>query len=332
MSGYDRVSQALGRLERRGDQEAAPSRGQMLTAPIGRDHDLDEVLLGIDREGLIHLLARLPEDHEPKCSTVGGPLRSQWRERQLPDGTVLTMLDITCLDKRITPTLISLIGEMLDRMERSERAAVDELRQVLSSWRRALTRTQAREHGEILRGLFGELVVAEQLAQKDPGAVTRLWKGPFGGRHDFTGGHALEVKTYTSGGLPMVTISGLDQLQPPYGGSLHLLALRIVESEDGRTIDDLAESLLHLGVEQDFLEAALSELGCQLQGNAATSFRVEQQRLHAVGDDFPGLRRSRFQEEDLKGVDRVVFTLDLDAAPAPLDIELLDEVLERLVR
>lgn len=330
-TGYDRVSTALDNLRREFRTEGPPRRNKMLSAKIGRDTHLDEISLGLDSTGLVHLLTQLPEERERFPSPVGGPLRSDWIQLQRTDGSVDQALDIVCLDARIMPTLISLIGEMLDRMNQTNRAAIDELQEVMASWRRTLARMQARVSGETVRGLFGELIIAERLAQLSPESVRAVWKGPFSGRHDFAAGNAVEVKTYTSGGLPIVSISGLDQLDPPHEGSLHLVALRVTETANGRSIDEVAQSILDLGVEREFLTRAFNELGFQLGEAPETKLAVEEERLYAVGPDFPGLRRSRFSPEELRGLDGVDYRLNLEEAPSSLPFEDLDAVLRGLV-
>lgn len=325
-TGYDRANQAIDDLG-----TSLPATNRFRQVRIGRDHDLGEVVLARDWDGLIHLLVRYPAEYKGAMPSLGGPLECNRRPWPAAKDEVVEILDVVLREKLLQPTFISLIGEMLDRMERSDRPAMDELVEVVDSWRRTLERLSKKPSKEALRGLFGELWVARRVAEKDSEALERVWVGPGGGRHDFTGLASLEVKTLMGSGAPVVTINGLDQLDPVSEAELHLLALRIVEHESGETADQIASVLLDSGVSLQFLEAALRDIGFQLGEIGGPAFIVEQVILHRVADDFPGLRRSHLPEAALKGIESVSYRLQLDAGPDALPEGDLDAVIHRLI-
>lgn len=325
-TGYDRANQAIEDL---GSDFPAPGRYRQVK--VGRDFHLDEVALARDSEGLIHLLVRYPEDFKGEAPALGGPLECSRRPWPISQVEIVDVLDVILMERLLQPTFVSLIGEMLDRMERSGRSAMDEFSEVVESWRKTLARISKGPGREAIRGLFGELWIARRIACANPAALERVWVGPRGGRHDFTGATSLEVKTLVGSGAPVVTINGLDQLDPVGEAGLHLATLRIVEHETGETADEIVAALIDEGVSRQFLEAALRDVGFQLGDINGPAFVVEEVLLHRIEDDFPGLRRSHLTESSLRGIESVSYRLQLDAGPGALPADQLDSVITDLI-
>ena len=218
---------------------------------------------------------------------------------------------------------------MLDRSDESGRPSIDELAEVLESWRAALARERTAMDRNRLVGLFGELTVLERLAARDPQAALSSWKGRQGAVHDFSRTNALEVKTLVGDGSPAVTIHGEHQLDPPSSGALHLVAFRIADSADGESLEELTARIAEHGVPH---EDVLRTLGDDAPGieDRQRRFVIEEIRLHEVTGDFPGLRSSRLSPETLRGVSNISYQLSLDACPGQLDPDQLDAVLENL--
>ncbi len=321
-TGYERVQGALSRLR----EGHAPRPSHLLRAYVGSGQRWDQSIIAMDEHERFHLLVRLPEGEERFTLETSDVLRCHWET--LEDSQ---WLDVMCMSYRMLPTFTSLVGEMLDRTELSDRPAIEELRQVLDSWRSALARAQAEASREVQSGFFGELLVALEIAEQSPAAVNRLWKGPERDLHDFSGRGAVEVKTYRTTGTPIVTIHGVDQLDPPPSGDLHLVAYRLREDPSGRTVQDLADDLERLGVGGVFVGSAFEALGLPRRSDDGLRLVASAPRIHHVGADFPGLRRSRLPEEHLNGIDRVEYGLALDACPGRLSDDSLGEVLARLI-
>lgn len=321
--GHTRVQEAyeLLRAERVAEGESA-------TTVLGSAWRLRDALLVKDHVGLIHLMARLPEDRERFDVPLGRLLRAAWVET-IEDGGRRDWLDVVCTDARLLRTFLSLIGEMLDRSDESGRPSIDELAEVLESWRAALARERTAMDRNRLVGLFGELTVLERLAARDPQAALSSWKGRQGAVHDFSRTNALEVKTLVGDGSPAVTIHGEHQLDPPSSGALHLVAFRIADSADGESLEELTARIAEHGVPH---EDVLRTLGDDAPGieDRQRRFAIEAIRLHEVTDDFPGLRSSRLSPETLRGVSNISYQLSLDACPGQLDPDQLDAVLENL--
>src|SRR5699024_12726898 len=122
---------------------------------VGRDFYLDEAVLARDSEGLIHLLVRYPEDFKGEVPALGGPLECNRRPWPIAQGEIADVLDVILLERLLPPTFVSLIGELLDRMERSGRSAMGEVSAGGERWRQALARRSQRPTREAVRGLSG---------------------------------------------------------------------------------------------------------------------------------------------------------------------------------
>lgn len=321
-TGYERVQGALTRLREGG----APRPRHLLRAYVGNDQRWNESIIAMDEHGRFHLLVQLPEGAERFTLETSDVLSCHWETLEGRE-----WLDVTCMSSRMLPTFTSLVGEMLDRAELSDRAAIEELRQVLDSWRSALARAQAEASREVQSGFFGELLVALEIARLSPAAVDRVWKGPDRELHDFADRDAVEVKTYRTMGAPIVTIHGVDQLDPPPGGDLHLISYRVQEDPSGRTVQDLADELERAGVPGAFVSSAFDAVGLPRRSDDGLHLVASEPRTHLVGEDFPGLRRSRLEQDHLHGVGRVQYGLVLDACPGRLPDYALEGVLEGLI-
>ncbi|MGP5921600.1 PD-(D/E)XK motif protein [Brachybacterium alimentarium] len=321
-SGYRRAYEAFERL-------ASPQHdGHLVQTKIGPSGRIDDALLARDVDGLVRLLAKLPPGREQRDVPLGPLLRVQW----VPvsgDRATGTYLEVACLDARLSPTFLSLVGEMLERSDSSGRPCVDEIIAVLDAWRAALARSQQELNRNRAIGLFGELSVLERMAEQDPERAMRAWVGPAGAPHDFHLTNSLEVKTYISSNSPKVTIHNIDQLDRPDWGMLHLLAVRIEESPTGETLLDLIARLALHGVAQFAIAERLGVDEAVLSENQRR-FAVQETRLYQVTEMFPGIRRSRLDKSSLRGVEDVSYSLYLDACGPSIDPFQLDRILEEL--
>lgn len=321
--GHTRVQRAYEQL--RDERVAEGDSASTILGPEGR---LRDALLIKDHVGIIHLMTLLPTGRERFDVPLGRLLRAEWVDTR-EGGAHRLWLDVACTDARLLRSFLSLVGEMLDRSDESGRPCIDELTEVLESWRAALARERTAMDRNRLVGLFGELTVLERLSVKDPQAALSAWKGRRGAAHDFSRTNALEVKTLIGDGSPAVTIHGEHQLDPPTGGDLHLVAFRIADSGEGESIEELTARIASHGVPH---EEILRTLGDDAPGaeDRKRRFTIEETRLHAVTDDFPGLRSSRIDAATLRGVSGISYQLSLDACPGELDPGQLDIVLEEL--
>lgn len=321
--GYARVAHAMEILA-----SSRPSLGEGAAVAIGPDRNINEARLAKDHEGCIHLLVTLPPGRTKFTPPLGNVLPAAWLDDQ--DGLpAQPALDVRSTDARLTPTFLSLVGEMLGRVDDNGGTCIDELMRVLASWREALAQERRGLSRERAVGLFGELVVLARMARTDPARARAAWRGKDGFRHDFFLHNALEVKAYLSAESPTVEIHGAHQLDPPINASLHLLALRLEENDDGRTIDDLIEEIDSYGLPRGLLFERSTE-EAPVISDRTMKFIVASQRLFQVTERFPGIRFSTFGEAAFEGISHLRYSLLLDACPDAVDPSELEEVLNQL--
>lgn len=180
------------------------------------------IAAAVDQEGHHHLLVPVNSRTKVRSGLDGPVLRL--RKRPLEDEeTYQTYADLACLQDDFEDLFTKLCADVLSTVGGAPQHPLKGLYRVLDRWK-ALFQTKGPALGpEQLAGLFGELLVLDRLLERDPGAH-RLWAGPKGHRHDFsTGLEAVEVKTAVEPSGRKPRIHGLDQLEPPKDGSLHLV-------------------------------------------------------------------------------------------------------------
>jgi len=319
--GHVRVAAALANLAAQ-----QPSLAALALSAVGGDHDVHEVALAKDSAGRIHLLIRQDLDQARFTPAFGDSLSVGWIDD--PSGEAAGFLDVTCVDERLLDTFTSLAGEMLDRVDQSSSSALTEFRRVVEDWRKVLNRAVRQVSRNQIVGLFGELIVLERLARVDPLRAMAAWRGREGYHHDFALTNAVEVKTYVTAHAPRVEIHGAYQLDPPQNATLHLVTLRVEFNESGRTVADVVESIVSLGVDRETLLGRSHE-DAPLVLDETYRLAIADERLYEVGPDFPGIRASRVGSA-LDGVDRLRYGLLLDACPGRIGETALEEVLAAL--
>lgn len=322
-TGYARVEHALEIL-----RAQRPRVGEAVAASVGPDRNMHEARLAKDHLGIVHLIVALPADRSRFEPPLGDVLPATWLDEETEDGGK-TSLDVASTDSSLTPTFLSLVGEMLSRVDETGNHCIDELMRVLSAWREALSRERQALSRQRLIGLFGELTVLARLAESDPVRAKAAWRGEAGYRHDFFLSNALEVKTYTGADSPSVEIHGAYQLDPPVGGSLHLLTLRLEESTAGATLAELIDRIDALGLPRGLLFDRSTDASPIVSDNSV-AFVVAEERLFRVGSGFPGVRASVLGAGALAAVSRLQYSLLLDACPDRIDSADLQTVLEDL--
>lgn len=167
----------------------------------------------------------------------------------------------------------------------------------LGAWRlflRSIGDTMTRS--EIV-GLIGELRVLDELVTEDP-SLLATWRAPDDGIHDFEYlGHALEVKTTTGPGS-RVTISTLDQLDDGGLDGLDLVHVRLYETPQGESVEDLVErisaALTDAEARRQFSNALLRRGLSPDDRQARTGLRTSLQQtvVYHVDLSIPRIRRT----------------------------------------
>ena len=131
--------------------------------------------------------------------------------------------------------------------------------------------------------------------------------------------HALEVKTTTKAGNTEITVSSMEQMAEPTGGTLHLFHLTLEPASNGLlTVSALARAATGKADQTDGIRDRLNALGCadiDAPEWNATALRYEDESLFEVGPGFPRLTPAMFPHgTPPAGVSGVTYRLDLLAA------------------
>lgn len=200
-------------------------------------------------------------------------------------------------------------------------------RTALQNWRDLLARSPGRPLSEdALVGLFGELEVLASVLRH--GGQLGHWTGWQYDHCDFRlPGLVVEVKSTTSSDYRRVRIHGLGQLADPEDGSELILVLKRLESSPtGRSVPDLVEEIVRLGVSRSKLLDQLSNLNYSDQHRAlydSSRFTSIEVALRRVDFSHPRLVPAMLEGVDLSSIDKIEYELNLNGdAEADLSTDL----------
>jgi hypothetical protein len=236
-------------------------------------------------------------------------------------GKNVLFIDITCLERALETVFAELAEAILRRVENGDSpnvavgGAIHDFQELL----KAASEPEVAESA--ILGLVGELLILHELASINCNAI-ETWVGPLEQRHDFRRHvHALEVKTSRRLDATRVSIHGIDQLEPPTGGSLTLTHIKIERAEDGElSVAALVKRLHDIYVDKSALQQRLTAIGCQ-NPNAPEWNRITYSgpvmTVFQVVPGFPGITRASFASGSLpSGVGELEYSIDLTHATA----------------
>ena len=221
------------------------------------------VRLAVGANGEPRLLLPLARRETPASVDAGNALSISVSSFSYK-GTRLRFLDLVCIREDLEPVFAEVVDEILVRIGGGD-GCTNAARSTIRDFRALLTRARATDVGiGGVVGLVAELLVLNRLLDRSPSAW-KAWQGPEGDRHDFRAGDtSLEVKASLRTGTFGVTINGLDQLEAPAGGTLHLLHLVLEPVTDGiLSLASLARSAMSKVPEPAKIETLLAAAGCE---------------------------------------------------------------------
>ena len=234
-------------------------------------------------------------------------------------GTHLRFLDLICVRENLETVFGEVVDEILTRVGRGDSCA-DAAQSTIADFRTLLIRAPQDDAslGRVA-GLVAELLVLSRLLDRSPSGW-QAWRGPVGDRHDFrVAATSLEVKSSLRSAKSGVTINGLGQLDPPTGGSLHLLRFVLEPVANGvLTVANLARSAMSKADDPPRIETLLHATGCpDAFGDEWNrhSFRRESEHLYEIRPGFPRLTRTMLKDGLAPhGVHDITYTIDLSVA------------------
>jgi hypothetical protein len=265
--------------------------------PLGATTNAGPVRLAVGSGGEARLLVPLAAGDKIGALDTGSALKiglTTLTHRQ----RAIRFLDVICTSSDLEPVFGEVVDDIVRRLA-DRKDGVAAVAGALDDFRELLVQPEGSEvdRSRVL-GLVAELVVLNRLLDISASAW-RCWRGPAGDRHDFRARDvSLEVKASLGAGAREVTINGIDQLEPPAGGSLHLAHLVLETVEGGLlTVASLGNRALLRADDPAGLRALLVAVGCTDVHDAAWNrfaFRAEAERLYRVGPGLPRLAPSSF--------------------------------------
>lgn len=212
---------------------------------------------------------------------------------------------------------MDLIKVVRDNPKGNEMISAVELR--LKRWQQLLQQNNKSPFSlQKQMGLFSELLCLRNLVIPKCGIRQSIisWNGPEYDKQDFLlDDTAVEVKSYRASKGDSISISSLKQLDSEKS-SLYLAAYALTLSENGLSIDDIAEEIRLLirgniitNQIEDLFESKLIAYGYvpELINEELYSFIVDNQRLFSITDTFPRITPKDVQDPIMS----VTYSIDL---------------------
>ncbi|MBI5101563.1 MAG: PD-(D/E)XK motif protein [Nitrospirae bacterium] len=298
-------------------------KGQTLWARRAAPDVTDRLLAALDAGGQRHLLVYLRPEEKGLHDSHSRGLSVNTRELEVPAHDIGRYMDIVCQDATGHEAFDLVGGELAQRLQTGRESATDCVTHVLAKWRRfwgQLPRAILSREKQL--GLIGELWFLSLwlIPRVGPSEAIVRWRGPFNGRHDFEWvGRSIEVKTTTSTRGKIHRIHGIEQLAPPERGELLFYSLRLREEAGAsNTLPSLVaicrKQLEGLEEAQSRLESGLAQYGYSSAHDEEyekQKFRVVEEGLFAVRDEFPRLTPAMITGGVPGGVEYVEYEIDL---------------------
>ncbi len=283
-----------------------------ITTPAG------PIRLAVGSHGEARLLVPLKNDEIPNDIDAGQGLAVSTTTFTL-NAKAQRFLDIMCLSLELEEVFGNVVNEIVKRVKNGT-GRIEAVRTTVADYRLLLAaRILPNLDRSLIVGLIAELLTLNKLLEISSSAW-RTWRGPLGDRHDFRSENtSLEVKASQGVGSLVISISSIQQLEAPLGGTLHLLHYMLEPVASGLlTVSALGERALALADDPSGLRRILIELGCLDVSSDEWnkySFRLENESLYRVDDLFPRVVPSTFAGgAQPAGVGDVTYKVDLSHA------------------
>lgn len=298
--------------------------GENLTAkPADPDQSL-RVFLALDSENRRHILVKLePEDSAYNDHQSRG-VRVVTRELNVHEQPSSRYLDLICLDTAGYGGFDLIGNEIITEFVKGIHSPVEIIQYVLAKWRRFWGQIpqDLLSRSEVI-GLLAEIRFLTEglIPNVGPSEAVKRWRGPFGSRHDFEWqGCSVEVKATTSSRGRIFHVNGIDQLEPPENGKLFFFGVRLREEGGAEqtlpgVIDVCRNFLIEDNDAVDEFESSLLQAGYSPHHNEAYErmrFRIIEEALFAVKEDFPRICKENFDEGIPRGIERIEYEINLN--------------------
>jgi hypothetical protein len=299
--------------------------GEKLTAKLPAPDLSSQVFSALDSEKQRHILIQLEPDDLPYNDHQSRGIQVTTRELNVHGQQPSRYIDLLCLDIAGYSGFDLIGSEIITEVAKGNRTPSEIVHQVLAKWRRFWGQIpqDLLSRNEVI-GLIAELRILSEkmIPEVGPAEAIMRWRGPFGSRHDFEWpGCSIEVKATTSSRGRIFHINGIDQLEAPENGKLFFFGVRLREEGGAEmTLPGIIETCSKLvSSEEDALdkfESALVKVGYSPLHNdhyEKTRFRIIEEALFEVKDNFPRIGASSFIGGIPEGIERVEYEINLNS-------------------
>ena len=282
------------------------------------------LLAAVDARGRRHLLIAL-NDYDEACEdTNSRGLSVVTQDLVLARSAHGRYIKLSCEDAVGYPMLDLIGGEIAERLRVGGETPAENTSRVIAKWRRfwgQAPRQMLSREAQI--GLFAELwfLVYWLIPAVGIASAVQRWRGPYGGRHDFEyPGLSIEVKGGTSARGRVFKINGIHQLDPPEQGRLLFFSLQLREEAGASNTLPMLVNACRRSVALDADAAGLLDAGLITAGYlvahadeySKNRWRVVEERLVDVVEDFPRIVGATFPYGLPRGVEGLEYTINLD--------------------
>ena len=159
--------------------------------------------------------------------------------------------------------------------------------------------------------IIAEMRVLEHKLGSDTSAE---WTATRRGSHDIEcAAESCEVKSTCKRYGAEITVAGQHQLV--HKKPLYLYFLRMEESNQGVSVNDMKKRLIQVGYDSGKLEIELQRQGLEPGASIRDKkYKILEKRRYVVDEKFPGITGKSFKGNHLpNGITHIVYTVDLDA-------------------
>jgi hypothetical protein len=282
------------------------------------------LLAAIDFRGRRHFLVALEANEAEFRDASSRGLTVITEELVLTGQANARYINLVCEDA-LGHAMFDLIGgEIGNRLHIVGEEPADVVSRVLAKWRRfwgQLPRQMLSREAQV--GLFSELwfLTYWLLPAAGPAPAARMWRGPYGARHDFErAGLSIEAKGTTSTRGRVHKVNGLQQLDPPQTGRLLFFSLRLREEAGAsNTLPMLVQACRErISVDPDaegMLESGLIAAGYMASHEEEYSkvhWRGVEELLFDARQGFPRINPESFQGGVPPGIEEIEYTINLN--------------------
>ena len=303
--------------------ESGYPTGENISARIAIPELSKRLYVGFDSNKKRHILISLNSEDEHYKDLESKGFSIVTRELIFGGSESKEYIDIICHDPSGYIIFDVMGSEIAERLGKNDNVK-DAITGVVDRWRNFWGKPlkEFLSYNEII-GLFAELWFLGYwlLPSLDKLNVINRWRGPLSSRHDFEWqGKSVEVKATTNVQSRTHKIHGIDQLSPPENGEIFLFSLRLREEQGGdKTMVDII-NLCREKLKDDIdalskFENLLSIAGYSPIHDEEYSkfrFRVVDEKLYKVTDEFPRLVSDSFINGVPSGVGTVEYLINLD--------------------